>query len=133
MAKRRSTALTSARPQVVVMAPPRRSGGGRVRRVARRAGSLARRGGVAVAKAAFEEKMAIGGVVGAGVVGFLEGNGNLDFLPDFGIGRIPALAIGTYVAGRMFKSQRLRMAGIGLAAAGAFGLGLDAGRKQKSR
>jgi len=125
--RRRSTAL--ARSPVVVMAPARRSG--RVRHAVRRAGHHARRGGVALAKGAYEEKLGIAAVAGAGVIGFLEGNGNLDFLPDFGIGRVPALAIGTYVAGRVFKSQRLRHAGLGLAAAAAFGFGLNSGQKNK--
>lgn len=130
MAKKRGSTALVPRVQVVAMPAARRSGGGRVRRVARRAGHLAKRGGHALAKGAWEEKTAIAAVAGAGIVGYLEGSGNLKVIPDVGIGRIPTLALGTYFAGRVFKSQKLRHAGIGLAAAAAFGFGLDHGRKK---
>lgn len=118
-------------PRVVVAVPPARRRFGRTRAVARRAGRGLKRGSVALAKGAWEEKTAIAAVGGAGVVGYAEGAGMLSSIPDFGIGRIPALALGTYFAGRVFKSQKLRHAGIGLAAAAAFGFGLDHGRKNK--
>jgi hypothetical protein len=127
MAKRRSTAL-APRVQVVAVPAPRRSG--RLRRAAGAVRRHAKRGGVALAKGAWEEKTAIAAVGGAGLVGFLEGSGHLSFVPDLGLGRIPTLALGTYFAGRAFKSQKLRHAGIGLAAAAAFGFGLDHGRKK---
>jgi hypothetical protein len=126
--RKKSTAL-APRVQVVAVAAPRRSGG-RLRRAGRAVARGARRGGVALAKGAWEEKTAIAAVGGAGLVGFLEGSGNLKFVPDLGIGRIPTLAIGTYFAGRVLKSTKLRHAGIGLAAAAAFGFGLDHGRKK---
>lgn len=128
MAKRRGNTAMVPRVQVVAVGAPRR--GGRVRRVGRAVARHAKRGSVALAKGAWEEKTAIAAIGGAGVVGYLEGSGNLNFIPDFGIGRIPALALGTYFAGRAFKSQKLRHAGIGLAAAAAFGFGLDHGRKK---
>jgi hypothetical protein len=128
MAKRRSTAL-APRVQVVAVSAPRRAG-----RVARRAGrSVARRfkrGGIALAKGAWEEKTAIAAIGGAGIVGFLEGSGNLKFIPDVGIGRVPTLAVATYITGRVLNSQKLRHAGLGLAAAAVFGFALDAGRKK---
>jgi len=86
---------------------------------------------VAFAKGAWEEKTAIAAVVGAGLVGFLEGSEHLGFVPDLGIGRIPTLAVGAYFAGKFMKSQKLRHAGLGLAAAAAFGFGLDKGRKSR--
>jgi hypothetical protein len=130
MAKRRGSTALAPRVQVVAVAAPRRSGGGRLRRAGRAVARGAKRGGVALAKGAWEEKTAIAAVGGAGLVGFLEGSGNLKFVPDLGIGRIPTLAIGTYFAGRVLKSTKLRHAGIGLAAAAAFGFGLDHGRKK---
>jgi hypothetical protein len=134
MAKRRggTMAMTRSAP-VVVMAPsaPRPRRMQRARHVARRVGHHARRGGALVARKAWEEKSAISAIGGAGLVGFLDGSGHLDFLPDFGIGRVPELAIGTYLAGRLLKKQQLRLAGIGLAAAAAFAFGQDKGGKKK--
>jgi hypothetical protein len=130
MAKRRGSTALAPRVQVVAVSAPRRSGG-RLRRAAGAVRRHVKRGGVALAKGAWEEKTAIAAVGGAGVVGYLEGSGMLEVIPDFGIGRIPTLALGTYFAGRAFKSTKLRHAGIGLAAAAAFGFGLDHGRKSK--
>jgi hypothetical protein len=128
MAKRRTMALTRSAP-VVVMAPaPRRSG--RARAVARRVGRGAKRGLVAASRKAWEEKYAIAAIGGSGVVGYLDAAGHLDFIPDLGIGRVPTLAIGTYLAGRMFHKTQLRQAGIGLAAAAAFAFGQDQAKKK---
>lgn len=127
--KRRGSTALAPRVQVVSVAPQRRAPG-RLRRGARRVGGLAKRGGGALARGAWEEKTAIAAIGGAGLVGYLEGSKNLDFVPDVGIGRIPTLAVGAYLAGKFMKSQKLRHAGIGLAAAAAFGFGLDKGRKK---
>lgn len=129
MAKNRSMAL--ARPQVVVMSAPKKRGGA----IRRAAGHVKRKGkGLAVSavKGAWEEKLAISAIGGAGLAGYLEGSGNLDFLPDpLGIGKTPTLAIGLYLGGRFMKNQRARQMGIGLASAVAFAKGLDAGQKSK--
>ncbi len=125
--KSRSTAMVP-RVQVVAVGAPRRSG--RVRRAAGRVRHVAKRGGVALAKGAWEEKTAIAAVGGAGLVGFLEGSGHLTFVPDLGLGRVPTLAVAAWGAGKLLKSQKLRHVGIGLAAAAAFGFGLDKGRKK---
>lgn len=133
MAKRRggSMALQRSAPVVVMApAPQRRISRGRARAVARRVGHHARRGGALVARKAWEEKNALAAVGGAGLIGFLDGGGHLDFLPDLGIGRVPELAIGTYLAGRIFKKAQLRQAGIGLAAAAAFAFGQEHGKKK---
>lgn len=128
MAKKRGSTAMVPRVQVVAVGAPRRSG--RVRRAGRAVARHARRGGVALAKTAWEEKTALAAVGGAGLAGYLEGSGNLNFIPDLGLGRIPTLAIATWGAGKLLKSQKLRHAGIGLAAAAAFGFGLDKGRKK---
>lgn len=128
MAKRKGGTALAPRVQVVAVAAPRRSG--RVRRVGRAVARHAKRGSVALAKGAWEEKTALAAVAGAGLAGYLEGSKNLEFIPDLGLGRIPTLAIATWGAGKLLKSQKLRHAGIGLAAAAAFGFGLDKGRKK---
>jgi len=127
----RSVTALAPRPQVVVMQAPRRSGGGRVRRAASRARSIAKRGGRAVAGKVYEEKLAIAAVGGAGVIGYLDGAGHLDFVPDIGLGRIMTLAVATYAAGRVFKNQKVRQAGIGLAAAAAFDFGQENAKKSR--
>lgn len=128
MAKRRSTALARV-PQMVVVAPTRRSRAGAV---ARRAGGALKRGsrraGRAVGGAVWKQKDTIASVAGAGLIGYLEGAKKLEFVPDFGLGRVPTLAVATYAAGAMLKSPKLKNAGVGLAAAAAFGYGLDKGR-----
>ena len=131
MAKGRSTALAQ-RPQVVVMAPAKSSRRGAIKRHARRAGGALKRAGGAIAKGAWEDKLAISAVGGAGIVGYLEGSGNLDMVPDpLGIGKVPTLAALAYFGGRAMKSPRVRQAGIGLAAAAAFAFGQDKGRNSK--
>lgn len=125
--KKKSTAL--ARPQVTIVQAPRRQG--RVRRAARKVGALAKRGGGALAKGAWEEKTAIAAVVGAGAVGYLDGAGHLDAVPDLIGGKVTTLAVAAYVGGRVMKSAKLRHAGIGLAAAAAFAAGQDHGAKSK--
>lgn len=122
----------AAAPRVMVIQAPkakRRSGG--VRRAARRAGGAAKRAGGALAKKAWEEKLAGGAVIGAGVVGYAEGAGMLDMVPDFGLGRVPTLAAIAYFGGDFMGSRRVKQAGIGLAAAAAFAFGQDQGRKRK--
>lgn len=129
MAKKSSQAL-AVRPTIIMAGPQRRSGG-KVRRYARKAGHLARRGAGALARGAFEEKLALTAVAGAGVIGYLDGAGHLDMVPDLGLGRVPTLAAVAYFGGKFAKSSKLRQAGIGLAAAAAFGFGLDKGRQSK--
>lgn len=130
MAKRRSGSTALVRPTVIVASPARRRSGG-IRRAGRAVARHARRGGVALAKTAWEEKTAIAAVGGAGLLGYAEGSGMLSFIPEFGIGRIPELAIVTYGLGRVLKQPKLRQAGIGLAAAAAFGFGLTKGKENK--
>jgi hypothetical protein len=116
----------------VAVSAPRRAG-----RLARRAGRAVgrrlKRGGVALARGAWEERTAIAAIGGAGIIGYLEGNDSLKFIPDIGIGRIPTLAVGTYVVGRIMNSQKLRHAGLGLAAAAVFGVALRAGQESAGK
>lgn len=135
MAKRRgfgSTALAT-RPQgvVVVSQSPARRAPGRVRRAAGAARRGLKRGSVALAKGAWEEKIGVGAVVGAGLVGYADGAGMLESVPDIGFGKVPTVALGLYIGGRMFKSPKLRAAGIGLAAATAFAFGAEKGKASK--
>jgi len=128
MAKK-GTALATRAPVIVAMPAPRR-GAGKVRRYAGKARHALKRGGTALARGAWEEKLAMSSIVGAGAVGYLDAAGHLDFVPDLGLGRTPTLAIGLYFAGRAFRSQKLRHAGLGLAAAAAFAFGADQARKK---
>lgn len=132
MAKSKALALRSAPTVIALQAPRRRS----VRALVRRARPHAKRAAKAVGGALWQQKTTIASVVGAGVVGYLEGAGHLDFIPDLvpgadAVGRIPTIAIATYAAGALAKSPKLKHAGVGLAAAAAFGYGLDRGKAAK--
>jgi hypothetical protein len=144
MARRRGSSSTAlvrrsgggSNPVVIVSQPssPRRRSLSRAgRAVGRRIGHHARRGATAAARVAYEEKTALAAVGGAGLVGYLDAAGMLDFIPNLGLGRVPELAIGTYLAGRFFKKDQLRKAGIGLAAAAAFNFGAEEGAKSKKK
>jgi hypothetical protein len=124
--------MALARPQsVIVMAPGKRRGGA-IRRGASRAKHGLKKAGGALAKGVWEEKLAVSALGGAALVGYLEGAGNLDSIPDpLGIGRIPMLAGVLYLAGRYTNSARVRQAGIGLAAAAAFSFAHEKGVKNR--
>jgi hypothetical protein len=86
----------------------------------------------------WKQKTTLTAVAGAGIVGYLEGAGHLDFIPDMvpgldSVGRIPTIAIATYAIGHFAKSPKLKHAGVGLAAAAAFGYGLDRGKKNPKK
>lgn len=129
-------ALRSAPPTVIALQAPRRRG----RALARRAYHGVRRHGRRAASAAggalWKQKTSIAAVAGAGIVGYLEGAGHLEFIPDLvpgadAVGRIPTIAIATYAVGHFARSPKLKSAGVGLAAAAAFGYGLDKGKQAK--
>lgn len=120
----------------MMMVAPRRSRRARAGAMVRRAAPHARRAGRAVGGALWKEKSTLASVGGAGLIGYLEGAGHLEFIPDLvpgadAVGRIPTIAIAAYVAGHLAKSPKLKSAGIGLAAAAAFGFGLDKGKASK--
>ena len=121
----RSRARRAAKPAGVVRQTDLQVIGGSARRGARSAVDLTWKGRESIAM-----------VGGAGIVGYLDGAGHLDFIPDLipgadAVGRLPTLAIAAYGIGALAKSRRLKAAGIGLAAAAALGYGLDQGRKAK--
>lgn len=137
MAKRKTTALARVPTMMVVAGPTRRARAGAV---ARRAGHSLKRhskaGARKVGGALWKQKESIAAVAGAGIVGYLEGAGHLDFIPDLvpgadAVGRIPTIAIATYAVGHFAKSPKLKSAGVGLAAAAAFGYGLEKGKTGK--
>jgi hypothetical protein len=102
----------------------------------RRAAPKARRATRAVGGALWKQKTTLASVGGAGLIGYLEGAGHLEFIPDIvpgadAVGRVPTIAIAAYVAGSVAKQQWLKHAGVGLAAAAAFGVGLDKGKAAK--
>lgn len=120
----KSTAMT--RPIVVMAAPKRRSGG--FRRAARRAGGAAKRGSVALARKAFEEKFAITGIVAAAAVGYAEASGKLDFLPDVGPDPVTTLGLGLFLFGKRLH-PKARGAGVALLCAKAYQWGGSKGHK----
>lgn len=135
--RKRSSALAirSAPPTMIMMAP-RRSRRARAGALVRRARPHARRAASQVGGALWKQKTTLSAVAGAGLVGYLEGAGHLDFIPDLvpgadSVGRVPTIAIATYVVGHFTKSAKLKHAGVGLAAAAAFGFGLDKGKSAK--
>lgn len=116
MAKSRSLAF-APRPTVVVMAP-RRSG--RIRRGASRAASFVRRRGGAAARRSLPT---VGIALGGAVIGYLQGSGKLDFLPEVGGSRMVTLGIAGYGATRFVRNPHIRAAGLAALAAAAFDFG----------
>jgi hypothetical protein len=134
--KRTATALalrSNPAPMIVVrQSSKRRRAGAMVRHVGRHT----KRAGKAVGGALWKQKTTLAAVGGAGLVGYLEGAGHLEFIPDVvpgmdSVGRTPTIALASYAAGALFKQQWLKHAGVGLAASAAFSYGLDKGKTAK--
>lgn len=118
MAKRRhNLALAPRSGPVIVLPSPRRSGRGR--RVARAAG----RGVRHVARHGKRELPAVSVMLGAAVVGYLQGKGFMDKLPQIGGSKVLTLGLAGYAAQRFIKNQHVRTAGIAAMAAAAFDFG----------
>lgn len=115
MAKR-STALAH-RPNIIVMSPPRR--GGQARRVVRAVGRGVRRG----ARAGARTLPTTGVAIGALIVGYLQGKGFLEKLPQIGGSRVLTLGIAGYAVTRFVKNPSIRQAGLAALAAAAFDFG----------
>lgn len=121
MARHRSVALA---PRPVVVVAPRAPG--RVRRAARRVGGAVRRGARRVrhhgTKALPTMTIAVGGMV----VGYLQGKGFLDKLPQIGGSKVLTLGLAGWAATRFIKNPHVRTAGLAALAAAA----VDFGRVQ---
>lgn len=123
MAKHRhSTAL--ARPSVIVMRPP-----GRIRRAARRAAPHVRRFGRGARHVGKKVLPTTGVALGALVVGYLDGKGFLDRLPQLGGSKVITLGVGGYALTRFVKNPMIRQAGLAALAAAAFDFGRVQGGK----
>jgi hypothetical protein len=122
-ARRRHASATTAlatRPQLVVIrggsgggGRRRRSGGGRIRTVAVRAARGVRRG----AKHAIP---ATGLALGGAIVGYAQGAGWLDSLPELGGSKTLAMGAAGYLATRMTSNKYIREAGAAAMAVAAF-------------
>lgn len=97
--------------------PPRRSG--RARRVVRVVGRGVRRAG----RAGVRSLPTTGVAVGALVVGYLQGKGFLDKLPQIGGSRVITLGIAGYAATRFSKNPSIRQAGLAALASALFDFG----------
>lgn len=118
MAKHSRSLALAPRP-VIVALPSRRSSGGRLRRAGARAVRAARRGGHHVKRGL----PTMGVAVGALVVGYAQGHGLLDKLPQIGGSKVLTLGIAGYAATRFFKNPSIRQAGLAALAAAAFDFG----------
>lgn len=121
---RRTTALAPRAP-IIVMAAPRR-GGGRLRRAGARAVARVRHVGGYARKNAGRSAPTMGIALGAVAVGYLQGAGFLDKLPQIGGSATTTLGILGYAATRFVKNPMVRNAGLAALAAACF----DFGRKQ---
>lgn len=137
MAKKRSQALAlrTAPPTMFMVPRTRRARAGAL---VRRAKPAAKRAVKAAGGALWKQKNTLAAVGGAGLIGYLEGAGHLDFIPDIvpgldEVGRVPTIAIAAYAAGALAKQPWLKHAGVGLAASAAFGTGLVKGREAKAK
>lgn len=114
-----SRALSFPRsPNVIVMNAPKRRGA--VRRAGAKAVHHARRGGKALARSSAH---AIPIALAGAVVGFLDGKGYLDKLPQIGGSKTITLGIAGYAATRFVRNQHVRNAGLAALAAAAFDFG----------
>ena len=116
-----STALAT-RPQLVVIrggagGSRRRSRGGRVRTVVRRAGRGARSHGLP----------ATGLALGGAIVGYAQGAGWFDALPALGGSKTLAMGVAGYFATRMTHNKYIREAGAAAIAVAAFEFGREHG------
>jgi hypothetical protein len=123
MAKHRhSTAL--ARPNVIVMRPP-----GRVRRAARRAAPHLKRHARRIGGGVKRALPTTGVALGALVVGYLDGKGFMDRLPQIGGSKVITLGVAGYALTRFVKNPMVRNAGLAALAAAAFDFGRVQGGK----
>jgi hypothetical protein len=110
--------MTRFAPRPVVITMPRPSRG-RVRRAAARVGHHVRRG----ARHASRALPTMGVAVGALVVGYAQGRGLLDKLPQIGGSKVLTLGLAGYAATRFARHPAIRQAGIAALAAAAFDFG----------
>lgn len=103
-----------SRPIIVNM--PRRRG--RVARYVRRGAASFRKGG-----RARRSLPTVGIALGGAVVGYLQGSGRLDFLPEIGGSRMVTLGLAGYAATRFSRNQHIRAAGLAALASAAFDFG----------
>lgn len=106
--------FTSAISRPIVISMPKRRG--RVARYARRAAPRVRRG---VKRSLPTVGLALGGAV----VGYLQGSGRLDFLPEIGGSRMVTLGLAGYAATRFSRNAHIRAAGLAALASAAFDFG----------
>lgn len=105
-------------PATIVVSP---SGGGRGRRIARRAGGIARAVGRRGGRVAKEHAVpAMGMAIGGAIAGALDAKGLFNKLPAFGGSRALTLAAAGYAATRFSKNKTIRLAGLAAIAVGAF-------------
>lgn len=112
---RKHTSLAIARPPVIYIAPKR----GRVRRAAARVAHHVRRGGHHAKRALPTAGVAIGALA----VGYAQGKGFLDKLPQIGGSKVLTLGVLGFVATRFIKNPAIRQAGLAALAAAAFDFG----------
>ncbi len=65
----------------------------------------------------------VGIALGGAAVGWLQGSGKLDFLPEIGGSKMVALGLGGYAATRFVRNPHVRAAGLAALAAAAFDFG----------
>lgn len=105
-----------SRPPVIIAMPRPR---GRIRRAYSRAAPHVRRAGRAGRRALPTVGLALGGAV----VGYLQGSGKLDFLPEIGGSKMVTLGLAGYAATRFSRNAHVRGAGMAALAAAAFDFG----------
>lgn len=115
MAKTRALTRFAPRPVIVTMPRPR----GRIRRAASRVVHHVRRGGHHAKRAL----PTMGVAVGALVVGYAQGKGFLDRLPQIGGSKVLTLGLAGYAATRFSRMPALRQAGLAALAAACFDFG----------
>jgi hypothetical protein len=114
----KSSALSRFQPRPVIIQMPRRSGG-RVRRAASRVAHVARRAG----RRARQHVPAMGLAVGGLALGFLDGKGYLDKLPQIGGSKVFTLGLAGYAATRYSSNPMIRQMGMAALTVAAFDFG----------
>ena len=107
------------RPPVIVVSPPRAPARRRIGAAVRRVGHHVRRGGHHAKRALPTAGVAIGALA----VGYAQGKGFLDKLPQIGGSKVLTLGVIGFIATRFVKNPAIRQAGLAALAAAAFDFG----------
>jgi len=119
--KRRASKAPTATKQIIIASAPRSP----ARRAGSRAVAVVRRSGAAVRRLAKDATPAV--VAGGAVIGYLDGSGKLDTLPEIMGSRMITLGLIGYAARKFSKNPQVKAAGMAAMTVASFDLGRGIG------